>query len=333
MLFFIALCLSVPAAQGQSSLRKANAFYEEGAYAEAIRMYNRHLKRGEDLNARLNLARSYRAVGKLKEAESSYGRVVSHADSKPGHMFELGKLYKAMGKYEKAKTWFEKYAAASPDASLGQKWAASCDNVINIKKDSLGYKIIKNAAPNTKYSEIGPVFYKGGVAYASSRKRGFLFRFFNPKTNLPFYDMYVADGMSGGRLRKGKLIRNNLNTRFHDGPAIFTPSEHIGFITRSKSGENGGRRDAAGYNRVNLYKVENKLDRWRKGEPLPFNSNEYNVAHPAITRDGGTLIFASDMPGGYGGTDLYISFFVNGDWTTPENLGAEVNTEANEGYP
>ncbi|MEM0999379.1 MAG: OmpA family protein [Bacteroidota bacterium] len=333
LLYLLAIHLAALPLAAQPGLNKANTFFEEGAFREAIRRYNRILKKNESLEARVKLARSYKAIGELEKAEAQFAQAVFHPQSQPAHKFELGRLLKSMGKYAKAQTWFEKYADESPDPALGMRWAESCAAALDMKQDSLGYRILLHPQVNSKASEISPVFYKTGIAFASARKRGFLFRSFNRKSKLPFYDLYLAPRTPEGRLKKPVYLRQNLNTKLHDGPAVFNKSESVAFVTRSNTGEMGGKRDAQGYNRVNIYRIENRLDRWRKGVPVPFNSKEYNVAHPAITRDGETLYFASDMPGGYGGTDLYVSYYRGERWTQPENLGPEVNGPANEGYP
>lgn len=333
LLLILAVGLLAVPLRAQPGLRRANAFYEQGAWREAARRYTRILRKNESAEARLHLARCYHKLGRMDEAEKAYSEVVFGKGNLPGHKFELARFLKARGKYKKAAVWFRKFAEESPDPTLGLKWERSCDLALALMQDSLGYKIMPQPVVNSKASEIAPAFYANGIAFASARKRGFFFRFFNRKSKEPFYDLYHAEKGSGGRLRKPQYMRNNMNTKFHDGPTIFSPSEHVAFVTRSRMGEGGKRRDAAGYNRVNIYQVENRLRRWRKAEPVPFNSHEYNVAHPAISRDAGTLFFASDMPGGYGGTDIYVSYLLNDEWTTPENLGPRVNSEANEGFP
>ncbi|HHG86202.1 MAG TPA: tetratricopeptide repeat protein, partial [Bacteroidetes bacterium] len=333
LLLIFALQTAARPLVAQTKLRKAQGFYQAGAYQEAIRRYTRFLKKHENLEARLNLARSYRALGKLDQAESHFGQVIAHPKSLPEHKFELARLLKAEGKYEKAQTWFEKFAQESSDPSLGLRWAKSCKTATRLKQDSLGFQIRRIPNINSKASEISPVVYKSGIAFASTRKRGFLFRSFNRKSKLPFYDLYFAQKSPGGRLKKPVYLRQNLNTRLHDGPIIFSRPDNVAFITRSNSDRKGRKRDAAGFRSVNIYRIENKLDRWSKGESVPFNSKEYNLAHPAISRDGNTLYFTSDMPGGFGGTDLYVSHLRGETWTKPQNLGAEINSEANEGYP
>ena len=324
--------LGAGGAFGQN-LRRAHTLFEDGAYEEAIEEYKGYLKEGDEFLARLRIARAYRAIGELELSEACYADVVGDSASLPIHKFELGKVLKAQGKYNKAKAWFDTYAMESADPSLGEKWAASCLKAQEMRRDSLGYRIQAQSNLNTKYSEISPVVYRAGLAFSSNRKRGFLFRFFNGYNRGAFYDLYYAEKNSDGRLRKPDYLRDKINTRYHDGPASFSASGNIAFVTRSNMGDFGGRRDAAGYNRVNIYMLENRLDKWRDARPLPFSSKEYNVAHPAASDDGRTLYFSSDMPGGFGGTDIWVTRYVDDKWTRPSNLGPLVNSEANEGYP
>ena len=73
---------------------------------------------------------------------------------------------------------------------------------------------------------------------------------------------------------------------------------------------------------------------WRNVQSVPFNNSEYKVGHPALSPNGNTLYFASTMPGGYGGSDLYkVTVNTDGTFGTPENLGSTINTEGNEVFP
>jgi hypothetical protein len=74
-------------------------------------------------------------------------------------------------------------------------------------------------------------------------------------------------------------------------------------------------------------------DKWTKLEELPFNSDDYSVGHPCLAKDQKTLYFISDMPGGFGGTDVYSVTLTDNVWSKPENMGPEVNTPGNEMFP
>jgi outer membrane protein OmpA-like peptidoglycan-associated protein len=327
------VCGMVASLHGQQTPAKADALYRAGAYEDAARIYARHLKRHKSLQGNLQLARCYKALGENSLAEARYTDVVFDPKVQPEHYLEFGKHLKTMGKYGTARAWFMKYADNGPDSLLGFRWARSCDLATAYRADSLAWVVTHTGEGNGKSSDLSPVWYRNGILFATNRQRGFFVRFFNSKSKEAFYDLYFSELSPDGRLGKPKYQRDNLNTRFHDGPIAVPPSENVAYITRTNTEGLGTSRDAAGFSRVNVYRIEQHIDRWRKGSPVPYTTAEYNIAHPAVSADGRTLYFASDMPGGYGGTDLYVSQLLPTGWTKPENLGPQVNTEANEGYP
>lgn len=126
-------------------------------------------------------------------------------------------------------------------------------------------------------------------------------------------------------------LRGTVNTKFHEGPAVVLPDGNLMF-TRNNffRGRNG--KSSTGVHKLQLFTTVNR--EWNQLTPYPFNNDEYSTGHPAISRDGSILIFASDMPGGIGGSDLYYSVRVgNGRWGRPVNLGNKVNTAGNELFP
>jgi len=128
----------------------------------------------------------------------------------------------------------------------------------------------------------------------------------------------------------------NLNSKYHEGPcAFFHDVSKIIFTRNSQIGGGGifGQKKNAAINRLKLYSAEFEDNDWRKIKELPFNSNDYSCGHPTITIDDKIMYFVSDMPGGYGGTDIWMSRFKRGEWTKPQNLGGTVNTQGNEMFP
>ncbi|MEJ7557805.1 MAG: OmpA family protein [Pedobacter sp.] len=128
-----------------------------------------------------------------------------------------------------------------------------------------------------------------------------------------------------------KLLRGNVNTKVHEGPAAVFPNGSLIF-TRNNYVGGSARISKDGINKLKLYTAfGNNLS---KVLEFPYNSNEYSNGHPSLSKDGNILIFASDKPGGYGGTDLYYCVRSgNGQWTRPINMGKQINTEGNEVFP
>ncbi|MFN2428864.1 MAG: OmpA family protein, partial [Cryomorphaceae bacterium] len=125
-----------------------------------------------------------------------------------------------------------------------------------------------------------------------------------------------------------------LNGRFHDGPATF--SEDGNTIIYTRSAMRNERKRLVNENNENqfyLYTSTKENDTWSEPKELPFNSKDFSVGHPTLSKDGKTLYFSSDMPGGYGGSDIYKSNYEDGNWSEPINLGKTVNTPGNEVFP
>lgn len=131
----------------------------------------------------------------------------------------------------------------------------------------------------------------------------------------------------------GQRFSRVLNTKYHEGPATFSRDGSRIIFTRNNYNEGRASKSAEGVTKLKLYTARQQDGTWTGVEELPFNSDDYSVGHPALSRDEQLLFFASDMPGGTGGTDLYVSRYQNGQWGRPVNLGETINTKGNELFP
>jgi outer membrane protein OmpA-like peptidoglycan-associated protein len=131
-------------------------------------------------------------------------------------------------------------------------------------------------------------------------------------------------------------LRKGINSRYHEGPLAFYSSYDSVVFTRNNFLNGRFQTSKDKTNKLKIYFANTRTDasdEWTNITEFPYNSNEYSTGHPALSTDGRSLYFASDMPGGYGGTDLYVSVFQNGRWSRPRNLGPEINTAGNEMFP
>lgn len=124
-----------------------------------------------------------------------------------------------------------------------------------------------------------------------------------------------------------------LNTKYHEGPATFAKDGSKVIFTRNNYTDGKYRESSDGINKLKLYTAEMVKGDWKDAEELPFNSNEYSTGHPALSHNDQLLYFVSDMPGGFGGTDIYVSRWEKDHWGKPENLGSAINTKGNEVFP
>lgn len=131
-----------------------------------------------------------------------------------------------------------------------------------------------------------------------------------------------------------KPFSDVINTKFHEGPATFNKEQNMIVFTRNNYNNGVAKKGEGNVNRLKLFvATKNSDQKWEKVTEFPYNSADYSVGHPTFAPDGKSIIFASNMPGGQGGTDLYRSTINNGKWSKPENLGSEINTEGNELFP
>ncbi|GAB3955559.1 hypothetical protein GCM10028805_43410 [Spirosoma harenae] len=143
----------------------------------------------------------------------------------------------------------------------------------------------------------------------------------------------ISLGYEDQPLSESERFGRSLNTKYHEGPATFSKDGSRVIFTRNNFNEGKYGKSTDGVNKLKLYTATQTNGVWSKAEELPFNSNEYSTGHPSLSKDGQLLYFASDQPGGFGGTDIYVTKWVSGKWSTPVNLGKEVNTKGNELFP
>jgi outer membrane protein OmpA-like peptidoglycan-associated protein len=131
------------------------------------------------------------------------------------------------------------------------------------------------------------------------------------------------------------LLDKKVNTRFHEGPLCFSSDGKYVYFTRSNVARGRQRKDKQGIQNLKLFRATiDQEGNWNNEEELPFNSKEYSVGHPSISNDGKDLYFVSNMPGGFGGADLYkATINPDGTFGKAENLGLVYNTEGQEMFP
>jgi outer membrane protein OmpA-like peptidoglycan-associated protein/tetratricopeptide (TPR) repeat protein len=141
------------------------------------------------------------------------------------------------------------------------------------------------------------------------------------------------DGYQENALTPSEKFGSSLNTKYHEGPTAFTSDWNTTIFTRNNFLNGKYRQSSEKINKLKMYTAKAKSDAWTDIKEVPFNSDEYSTGHPAITKDDKMVYFVSDMPGGFGGTDLYVVQFNGGSWGTPVNLGPTINTAGNEMFP
>lgn len=148
--------------------------------------------------------------------------------------------------------------------------------------------------------------------------------------------IYGSKGYEENTTIKIRSFSKSLNSKYHEGPCTFYDNANKIIFTRNGFSTTGGLLNLnkkEGITKLKLYSADRKGSDWGNIKELNFNSDNYSCGHPTVNSKNNFLYFVSDMPGGLGGTDIYISRMINGTWSKPENLGASVNTIGNEMFP
>ncbi len=183
---------------------------------------------------------------------------------------------------------------------------------------------------NSGKLDFSPMFYRNGLVFVSTRNSSTAGNT-DPAINELFMDLYYAPLDKNG-FSSVQNFSSFINTTYHEGPATFDKAGNTMFFTRNtfRKGRIGfiGKRSS----KLKIYSADKSID-WGNVQELSFNDDRYNYCHPALSADGRYLYLSSDCPGGYGGHDLYVSEYRDGNWQKPVNLGPEINTDGNELFP
>lgn len=330
-LWGVILALLLPARSfGQKlTTRLADKSFEEFAYVEAIGLYEyAYEKDTTDNYVVKQLAESNRNVGNTEEVERWLKKLIDRKVAIPEDIFNYSQALKSNGKYLIAEQWLKEYSDLRPEDGRVNLQVSLLEYIKFLMRDSTNYEIL-NTSVNTIGSDLGPAFYRDKLIFSSTSigtKAGATYKW----NELPFLKMYSANIGPYGDLNSVAPFAPKLKTAYHDGPASFDQKKDIIYVTRNSlvKGKTSKSRDGV----VNLKIFIGKLEEgdWKLTGSFKYNSDEYSVGHPSVNKDGTVLYFASDMPGGYGKSDLYFCVLANGQWSKPFNLGPKINTEGNE---
>lgn len=332
VLFFV-FCL-VSYAQDRL-VNKANEKYRDYSFSPAIDIYKRVLEKGyTSADLLMKLGNSYYFNADYSEAAETYQQLLDEYPDAIGadYYFRYAQTLRSLGKYDRSKEVMSKFSKMTTTDVRAGLYKTETEYLAEIARNSGRYQLGEFKF-NSKYSDFAPTFYKKGLIFASDRDTGNLARNRHTWNSKDFLDLYKVnvDSISQNKVLKfGKEI----NTRLHESTSAITKDGNTLYFTRNNYFEGKTVKDKNGVVRLKLFKATKVGGTWTEIEELPFNSDSYSVAHPALSSDENTLYFASDMPGTYGESDIFKAA-INDDGTygTPINLGNIINTEARESFP
>jgi outer membrane protein OmpA-like peptidoglycan-associated protein/tetratricopeptide (TPR) repeat protein len=321
-------------AQGQKEV-KGDKQYGKYAYIDAIKTYERIYEKGyKSPDMLLKLGNAYYFNAELEKANKFYSELYTlNPEQQPEFYYHFAQSLKAVKDYTKAEAMLAEFSKKAAKDSRAKLLNQNRDYLTEIKQNSGRFKI-ENAGINSKFSDYGPSFMGTKVVFASARDTGNFSKKIHTWTGQHFTNLYSANMGEDGTLSAVDKFGKQINTKFHEDTPVFTKDGKTAFFTRNNYLDGRGF-DADKVTLLKIYKATlDKDGNWTNIAPLPFNSDSFQAAHPALSSDEKTMYFASDMPGGKGQSDLYrVRISDDGSFGTPENLGDTINTEGRETYP
>lgn len=191
---------------------------------------------------------------------------------------------------------------------------------------------VKRMSFNTVgFSEIAPVIVKDGIIFCSDRR----FSVLKDRTGYDgsrLYNIYQAERKDTSDWTNPVELKSERSSFFNNGPMCFAPDGKTVYFTSEVETGKAAKREKF-INHSGIFIADRSGSDLVSLRPFKYNNPQYDVAQPSISSDGKYLFFASDMPGGQGGSDLYYCELINGEWSNPVNMGPKVNSPASENYP
>jgi outer membrane protein OmpA-like peptidoglycan-associated protein len=319
----------------KAKLASADKKYENYSYIDAIKTYERVAEKGyKSVDMFQKLGNSYYFNADLEQSAKWYGELFAMtSEVQAVYYFRYSQSLRAIGENNKADEMLKKFSALSGDDSRGDLFLNNVNYLDAIKNNS-GRYTVENAGINSKYSDYGTAVTLNKIVFTSARDTGSLGQRKHTWTDQHFTDLYVADldeEMNPGVVDK---FDKTVKSKFHEATPTFTKDGKTMYFTRNNYLEGKKGKNANNVTLIKIYKATLENDQWANIIELPFDSDNYSTAHPALSPDDKTLYFASDMPGTLGQSDLFkVQINEDGTFGIPMNLGSTINTEGRETFP
>jgi len=305
--------------------------YNIGEYTRAVPLLKKAYSKEKNKYTRgeisFFLGESYRFINQPVKAASAYSRSVRYKYENPEAELFMAQSYLNAGKYDKALEAFQSYYDKFPLEKRARDGIRSCKLAMN---DSIKnpYIITKMKVINSKYSDFCPVY--GGTEfdqiYFTSMRTDKKKRKRNRITGQGGADIYFTHIDAKGNWTKPEAMKDPINTEFDEGTGSLTANGKEMFFTRC-------RYEKEEATEPEIYSMTRAGGKWSEPVLVQLGIDSVMMAHPAISPDGTVLYFVSDMPGGYGGKDIWKSTNSGGEWSVPENMGPDINTAGDEMFP
>ena len=327
--FVAILALIWSCAEKVSGPKGADGSFDLGEYDVAIVAYEKMLKENpNDPRINFQIAESFRLSNRLKQSTGFYETAFENGfESDSGRYYYAASL-KAREQYTDAHETLSSLVDNTENTQLANLARSEIENLNQIQATPTEsyYEIFTVGPINTAAAEYSPMVSKGEIYFTSNRHDDKIYK----TTGTPFTDIYKAK-LNGDQIDETtvEILGDLINLPgINEGTIAFTRDGNTVVFARGNDGSKKGTKE------VNLYISRYRNGDWTEPELLAINDPNSWDSAPAFNRNGRTLYFASNRPGGLGGVDLYAaSLDGNGRFSNARNLGNGINTPGNDMFP
>lgn len=336
--FLLLLTFQISFAQ-KDRLKEADEMFDRYAFIDAREVYLEVAEAGyKSENLFKKLGDSYYFNGDLPKSVKWYEELYKLKEGKleEDYLFRYAMALKSAQRYDESDEMmleFEKIKGEDSRVNLfkGER------NYLELIELQSGRFSLENIDVNSPLSDFSPTVYQNRLVFASNRETGSSVKRVHEWNKQPYLDLYEVvidstENISGDVVSLPKII----NSKFHESSATFTKDGLTIYFTRNNYNNKKYGKSEEGINFLKIYKSTRKslTSEWSEPKELPFCSDNYSVAHPALNPDESKLYFSSDMPGTLGLSDIFVvDINEDGSFGEPENLGDNINTEGRENFP
>lgn len=327
--------LSLNSSAQKNFAKDADKAFENGDYFMAIENYKSAYSKSKDKQQKAEIlfktAECYRLIGENKQAETWYAKAIKAKYPDPKAVLHLADAKKAMGKYDEALIEYTNYKKLNPGDPLADAGIKSSEQAQKWKENPTRYKVEPMPMINSKEQDFSPSYADkkyNTLYFTSTREGGIGGSGIDNTTGNVYSDVFETKVDKNGKWSTPVPLSEPLNSKYNDGSTVIAKKSNTIYFTRCKT-------EKGVVAKCQLYMALKKGNTWGEPQKLPFSTDSSTFRYPAISSDETVLIFSSDMEGGYGKYDLWMSVYdkKKKEWGTPTNLGSEINTAGSEGYP
>ncbi|MCE2788266.1 MAG: OmpA family protein [Bacteroidota bacterium] len=337
---FISAALTQSCKPGKGSMAAAREafakkeFFTAGENYKAV--YSKTKNKDEKNEACFKTAECYRLSNDMKNAENWFRKTVKADPKNTEALWRLAQSLKANQKFTEAIVEFNNYKKQMPSDARADDEVKGCEQALKWKNEKTRYVIENVKAINSKWSDFAPMWYKKDQLFFTSDRENGVGKAMYGWTGNGYTDLYnikfKIDKKNADNIKYEIPIladKENLNGKLNDGTIAFDSKFTVAYLTKCNYDNNGKGKNCR------IYTSTGQGSEWSIPEPLSFSTDSFTCGHPYLSKDGQTLYFTSDMPGGEGGKDIWmVTYSKKGkSWGDPINLGPTINTEGDEMFP